>query len=225
MNLIIKITNLTKVYDGAVETRALKGINISIPESKITAIIGQSGSGKSTLLNLIGTLDKISTGSIIIDNKDISIMDEVQLAEFRNTTMGFVFQSHYLLPEFGVLENVLIPAWINNNYGNAVQKRAEKLLEYTGILEQKNKSVTAISGGQKQRTAIARALMNNPKIVLADEPTGNLDSETSNKILELFEKINREQKTTFIIITHDDRVAARAQKVIELHDGNIVEKK
>lgn len=223
MTDIIKITDLKKIYDGAIETIALKGVTLTIPESKITAIIGQSGSGKSTLLNLIGTLDRLTSGTVIIDNKDVSQMNEDELAVFRNKTIGFVFQSHYLLPEFSVLENVLIPAWINNTYNEAVQKRAEKLLEYTGILEQKDKSVNAISGGQKQRTAIARALMNNPKIVLADEPTGNLDSDTSDKILELFEKINREQKTSFIIITHDDRVAARAQKVIELHDGNVVE--
>jgi lipoprotein-releasing system ATP-binding protein len=219
---IIEIKKLVKIYEGVVPTKALKGISITIDEGKITAIVGQSGSGKSTLLNLIGALDNITSGEIIISGRPLSKMNKLELAKFRNEIMGFVFQFHHLLPEFSVIENVLFPEWIKTNGETKSLKRAEELLKYVGIIDIKDKPSTMISGGQKQRVAIARALMNKPKIVLADEPTGNLDSESGGRVLGLFEKINKEQGTTFLLITHDERIAKKADRVIELEDGTII---
>lgn len=221
---VIQTNHVKKVYEGAIPTVALKDINIQIKNNSITAIIGQSGSGKSTLLNILGTLDTATSGDVIIDGKNISQFSREDLAAFRNETIGFVFQFHYLLPEFSVLENVLMPHNIGSESNKNKRKRAEELLHLVGIGDLKDKASTDISGGQKQRVAIARALMNNPKIILADEPTGNLDSETSSKILDLFKTINKEEKTTFVLITHDDRIAARADEIIELKDGEIVRK-
>ena len=221
MNNIIQTKDLIKIYPGAVETKALDGVSIKIPDGKIVAIIGQSGSGKSTLLNILGTLDTPTSGEVRINGKLTNEKTKDELALFRNQTIGFVFQFHYLLPEFSVIENVMIPHWIEKNT-NGIHKRAEDLLDFVGIKEIANKPSNDISGGQKQRTAIARALMNEPKILLADEPTGNLDSESSGKVLDLFEKINKEKKTTFVMITHDDRVANRADIVIELKDGKVI---
>ena len=221
MNNIIQTKDLIKIYPGAVGTKALDGVSIKIPDGKIVAIIGQSGSGKSTLLNILGTLDTPTSGEVRINGKLTNEKTKDELALFRNQTIGFVFQFHYLLPEFSVIENVMIPHWIEKNT-NGIHKRAEDLLDFVGIKEIANKPSNDISGGQKQRTAIARALMNEPKILLADEPTGNLDSESSGKVLDLFEKINKEKKTTFVMITHDDRVANRADIVIELKDGKVI---
>ena len=221
MNNIIQTKDLIKIYPGAEGTKALDGVSIKIPDGKIVAIIGQSGSGKSTLLNILGTLDIPTSGEVRINGKLTNEKTKDELALFRNQTIGFVFQFHYLLPEFSVIENVMIPHWIEKNT-NGIHKRAEDLLDFVGIKEIANKPSNDISGGQKQRTAIARALMNEPKILLADEPTGNLDSESSGKVLDLFEKINKEKKTTFVMITHDDRVANRADIVIELKDGKVI---
>jgi lipoprotein-releasing system ATP-binding protein len=168
----------------------------------------------------LGTLDKPTSGDIIINDVNVSEMSSNQLAKLRNTTIGFVFQFHYLLPEFTALENVLMPYQIQNNrIDDEILKRAEKLLKLVGLEEVKNNLATKMSGGQQQRTAIARALINNPKIILADEPTGNLDSDSTEKIYDLLRDINKEFGTTFIIITHDRRIAEKADRIIEIKDG------
>ncbi|GAB6150680.1 ABC transporter ATP-binding protein [Clostridium novyi] len=219
---IIELKNINKTYGKRVKTKVLKNINLSIEEGSFNSIIGASGSGKTTLLNLIGTLDKPSSGEIYIDGKIINKVGRRTLSKMRNETIGFVFQFHYLLPEFNVIENVLMPGRIKSFFiGKKKRQRAESLLEMVGLLELKKKKVYDLSGGQQQRVAIARALMNNPKIILADEPTGNLDSKSSQEIYNLFRKINKEFNTTFVIITHDERIAEKTDRIIKIQDGTI----
>ena len=222
MDSIIELKNVSKIYTGTVDTQVLFGINLSFNSGSCNAIVGESGSGKSTLLNIIGTLDKPTTGEIIIDNIKIGDMGKNELAELRNGTIGFVFQFHYLLPEFTAIENVLIPYLIKNRKASKkIIERADELFELLGITKWKNSPVTKMSGGQQQRTAIARALINNPKILIADEPTGNLDSETTNKMCGIFREINQRFGTTFIVVTHDRGVAGKTDRIIELRDGRI----
>jgi lipoprotein-releasing system ATP-binding protein len=195
---------------------------LTFEQGSFNSIIGQSGSGKSTLLNIIGTLDKPTSGDIIIDGKNVKNMSNNQLAILRNDTIGFVFQFHYLLPEFTALENVLMPYEIK--YGKImkeVKEKAEEYMNLVGLENVKNNLATKMSGGQQQRTAIARALINDPKIILADEPTGNLDSDSTETIYELLRDINEKFGTTFIIITHDKRIAEKADRIIEIKDGRI----
>lgn len=222
MDSVIKLKNINKTYEKGIKTKVLHDISLEFQEGTFNSIIGQSGSGKSTLLNIIGTLDKPSSGEIYIDGKRTDQMKKKELSYLRNKKMGFIFQFHYLLPEFTVLENVLIPfKMYNKKLKKEDIKRAEELLDLVGLSEVKNKKSNMISGGQQQRTAIARALMNNPKIILADEPTGNLDSETTENIYNLLREINVKFKTTFIIITHDRRIAEKADRIIEIKDGKI----
>jgi len=220
---IVEINKLYKSYFSPIETKVLKGLDLNITRGGITSIVGQSGSGKSTLMNIIGALDTPTSGQVKIDGNDISKMKRSDLAQLRNQTIGFVFQFHYLLPEFNVQENVLLPKYLSA--GKATKKdqdRAKELLNLVGLSDRINSKSTQISGGQQQRTAIARALMNQPDIILADEPTGNLDSDTSAMIFKLFCRINQEFKTTFIIITHDDGIAQEANNIVEIKDGLIV---
>ncbi|MEG2437113.1 MAG: ABC transporter ATP-binding protein [Cetobacterium sp.] len=220
---ILQLSNIDKFYGDEVITKVLKNINLTFYEGEFIAIIGQSGSGKSTLLNIIGSLDKPSAGKIFFREKDISDFSRDEMALFRNRSIGFIFQFHYLLPEFTVLENVLIPTWIKTGYDTENEKnRALKLLEYVGLKDFVNRSSNTLSGGQQQRVAIARALMNGSDIILADEPTGNLDSESSKQIYLLLREINLEFKTTFIIVTHDSRISNMCDRVIEIMDGKIV---
>lgn len=220
---ILNLTNVSKTYGTDIKTEVLKNINLSIEEGSFNAIIGASGSGKSTLLNIMGTLDIPSEGEVVINGIRTDIMKKDQLATLRNEAIGFIFQFHHLLPEFTALENVLIPYEIKNSKpSKEIVKRAEELLELVGISNVKNNLVKNMSGGQQQRTAIARALINNPKIILADEPTGNLDSESTENIYSLMRSINEKFKTTFIVITHDTRIAERADRIIEIKDGKIV---
>ncbi|KEH97553.1 ABC transporter ATP-binding protein [Clostridium botulinum] len=222
MDNIIELKNINKIYGKRVKTKVLENINLSIEEGSFNSIIGSSGSGKTTLLNLIGTLDKPSSGEVYIDGKRVDEINGKKSAKIRNETIGFVFQFHYLLPEFNVVENVLMPSIIKSFFiGKQKRQRAEKLLNMVGLLELKKKKVYDLSGGQQQRVAIARALMNNPKIILADEPTGNLDSKSAQEIYDLFRKINREYNTTFIIITHDNRIAEKTDRIIKIQDGKI----
>jgi lipoprotein-releasing system ATP-binding protein len=222
MNAIIKLKNLKKFYGDNNENLVLKGIDLEIERGSLNAIIGQSGSGKSTLLNIIGTLDTKSSGEVIIDDIEMGTLKKDQIAEFRNKEVGFVFQFHHLLPEFTALENVLMPYLISGYKVNKeTMDRAMDLMRRMGLEAVMNNKGNAMSGGQQQRTAIARALMNNPKILLADEPTGNLDSDTSEDIYKLFTEINKEFKTTIIVITHDDRIANKADRIIEIKDGMI----
>jgi len=221
-NNIIQIEHLDKIYGKDIKTHVLHDINLSFQEGTFNSIIGQSGSGKTTLLNMIGALDKPTNGSIVIDGKDINKLSNAKLANLRNETMGFVFQFHYLLPEFTALENVLLPFEISGKkVDKQVRQEAEQYLELVDLKDYKNNLVTKLSGGQQQRTAIARALMNHPKILLADEPTGNLDSDSTELIYELLRDINQNLKTTFVIITHDRRIAEKADRIIEIKDGRI----
>ncbi|MFC2072593.1 ABC transporter ATP-binding protein [Chloroflexota bacterium] len=222
MSNIIELKNVDKIYTGAVDTQVLFDINLSFDSNSCNAIVGESGSGKSTLLNIMGTLDKPTRGEVFINGIKIGDMDKNKLAELRNESIGFVFQFHYLLPEFTAIENVLIPYWIKNRVASKeIMEKANELFEMLGITQWKNSLVTKMSGGQQQRTAIARALINNPKILIADEPTGNLDSETTNKICGSFREINQRFGTTFIVVTHDRQVAEKTDRIIEIRDGKI----
>jgi len=219
---IIELRQIDKIYTGTVDTQVLFGINLEIDKASCNSIVGVSGSGKSTLLHIIGTLDKPTRGEITIDGQRIDTMDKNRLAELRNETIGFVFQFHHLLPEFTAMENVLLPYLISKGKRTGgIIRRANELFEMLGISELKNNPAMNMSGGQQQRTAIARALINNPKVLLADEPTGNLDSETADKICKIFREIINSYGTTFIVVTHDRRVAEHTDRIIELKDGEI----
>jgi lipoprotein-releasing system ATP-binding protein len=222
-NNILELKNINKIYvNGEFKTQVLYDINLSIAKGSFNSIIGESGSGKSTLLNIIGTLDKPTSGEVHINGIRTDSMKRAQLADLRNQTLGFIFQFHYLLPEFTALENILIPHLMNNpKPSKEILERADELIDLVGLTKVKNNLATKMSGGQQQRTAIARALINNPKIILADEPTGNLDSDTTEKIYSLLRKVNESFGTTFIIITHDRRIAEKADRNIEIKDGRI----
>lgn len=223
MDNILELKKITKYYGKKIRTQVLFGMDLEIKKGSFNSIIGQSGSGKSTLLNIIGTLDNASEGDVIINGENIKNFNKKQLASLRNETMGFIFQFHYLLPEFTVLENILIPYRIQNRKINKeIMEKAEELIELVGLTNVKNNLATNLSGGQQQRTAIARALINQPEIILADEPTGNLDSDTTDQIYDLMRDINKKYETTFIVITHDQSVAEKTDRIIEIKDGKII---
>lgn len=223
MAKIIDLKNINKIYGTLVKTQVLYDVNLSFEEGTFNSIIGASGSGKSTLLNILGTLDKPTSGQVLIDGKRTDTMKKNDLADLRNQTIGFIFQFHYLLPEFTALENVLMPYNIKNSKPSKESiARAEELLDLVGLSKVKNNLATNMSGGQQQRTAIARALMNNPKIILADEPTGNLDSDSTETIYNLMRDINKKFNTTFIVITHDRKIAEKADRIVEIKDGRII---
>lgn len=218
----IQLDGVNKIYGSAVPTQVLYDVNLSFAEQTINSIIGQSGSGKSTLMNIMGTLDRPTSGTVTINGKRTDSLTKNQLAVLRNETIGFVFQFHYLLPEFTALENVLMPYLIKSNKpSREVRSRAEELMDLVGLTKVRNNLATKMSGGQQQRTAIARALIMNPKIILADEPTGNLDSDTTETIYDMIRTINERYKTTFVIITHDRKIAEKADRIIEIKDGRI----
>lgn len=222
MNNILEIKNVNKIYGTAVKTQVLTDINLNFEKGSFNSIIGQSGSGKSTLLNIIGTLDTPTSGEVILDGVDTAKASKNRLAELRNRSIGFVFQFHYLLPEFTALENVLMPYRIGG--GKVTKEIIDKAKEYltlVGLEKVINNNATKMSGGQQQRTAIARAILNNPSIILADEPTGNLDSDSTETIYNLLRGINEKFGTTFIIITHDRHIAEKADRIIEITDGKI----
>jgi lipoprotein-releasing system ATP-binding protein len=223
MSNVVELQNVDKIYRGVIDTQVLFGVILSFEEGSFNSIIGESGSGKSTLLNIIGTLDKPTRGEVLIDGNRTNEMSKGALAELRNRTTGFVFQFHYLLPEFTARENVMIPYFISKKGpAGLISKRADELFDTLGISKVRNNLVTKLSGGEQQRTAIARALINNPKIVLADEPTGNLDSENTKTIYKIFREINERYGTTFIIVTHDRRIAEETDRIVEIRDGRIV---
>ena len=219
---ILELKNINKIYGEKIKTQVLYDINLDFQESSFNSIIGASGSGKSTLMNIIGTLDKATSGDVLIDGNNITNFNKEQLAVLRNETIGFIFQFHYLLPEFTVLENVLMPYRIKNSkVSTEALKRAKDLIEIVGLKKVINNRATDLSGGQQQRAAIARSLINSPRIILVDEPTGNLDSETTEIVYNLLREINKEFKSTFIVITHDKKIAEKADRIIEIKDGEI----
>ena len=221
-DFVIELKNIEKFYYTGVATQVLFDINLQFKYGSFNSIVGPSGSGKSTLMNLIGTLDKPTKGEIYIDAKRTDEMTKKELAELRNKAIGFVFQFHYLLPEYTALENVLMPYRIGKErVTSETKKRALDLLKFIGIEDVKNNLANNMSGGQQQRTAIARALMNNPKIILADEPTGNLDTDSTDKVYDLLRDINEEFNNTIIVITHERRIAEKTDRIIEIRDGRI----
>ena len=223
MSNVVELQNVDKVYRGVIDTQVLFGVDLSFEEGSFNSIIGESGSGKSTLLNIIGTLDKPTRGEVLIAGNRTNDLSRGRLADLRNRTTGFVFQFHYLLPEFTARENVMIPYFINKKEpAELINKRADELFDMLGIAKVRNNLVSKMSGGEQQRTAIARALINNPKIVLADEPTGNLDSGNTTTIYKIFREINKKYGTTFIIVTHDRRIAEETDRIVEIKDGRIV---
>ncbi len=219
---VMELKDITKVYGTKIQTQVLFGINLAFEEGSFNSIIGQSGSGKSTLLNILGSLDRPTAGDIIINGKNTKSLSSKELSDLRNESIGFIFQFHYLLPEFTALENVLMPYRISKKpITKEVLDYANELLDIVGLTKVKNNLAINMSGGQQQRVAIARSLMNNPRIILADEPTGNLDSDSTEQVYELLRKINHQFGTTFIIITHDRHIAEKADRIVEIKDGRI----
>lgn len=218
--IVVETCGLKKTYFGKIETPVLHGVDIEISAGEFVAIIGQSGSGKSTLLNILGALDVPTEGSVLIDGVNISTLSEDQLAALRNRVIGFVFQFHYLLDELSCLENALTPLVIHK--GEVTKDEEERviaLLERVGLGQQLHKRPDTMSGGQNQRCAIIRALANQPKIVLADEPTGNLDSRSGDEVFKIMREMNRENGVAFIMVTHDDRLAQEADRILMIEDG------
>lgn len=219
--IILKLENLNKKYSGNIDNlHIIRDLNLEVNEGDFISILGKSGSGKSTLLNLIGMLDKPDSGKIFIDGEEVEILNEEQLDLVKNKKLGFVFQFHYLLPEFTALENVMLPGLVSD-YKNKkrVEERAYELLKEVGMDHRMTHKPMELSGGEKQRVAIARALMNSPKILLMDEPTGNLDEETSEMIHKLLKKINLEKKQTIIVVTHSKELANLSNKKLYLKKG------
>ncbi|OGY35207.1 MAG: macrolide ABC transporter ATP-binding protein [Candidatus Andersenbacteria bacterium RIFCSPHIGHO2_12_FULL_45_11] len=215
---MIELTNITKTFEDG--TRALKGVSLSITKGEFVAIMGPSGSGKSTLMHIIGALDIPTTGAYNLDGESVHELDDDRLSDIRNRKIGFVFQAFNILPRMSILKNVSLPlAYVNDP--DRIQK-ATKVLERVGLADQISKKPNEISGGQKQRVAIARALITNPSIILADEPTGNLDSKTGDEIMHLFQELNN-QGHTIVMVTHEHDIAAHAERVVTLRDGLISE--
>lgn len=231
MKNLIKTENLKKSFNTeAGELQVLKSISILIKDGEMVGIVGASGVGKSTLLHIIGALDKPTSGNVFYNNTDIFALDKNSLASFRNKTIGFVFQFHHLLPEFTAIENVMMPGLIHQGSGGQgvkgldyreVMDKAEKLLNEMGLSERKRHRPGELSGGEQQRVAVARALILEPKIVLADEPTGNLDAATGEELFNIFINLNKEKGITFVIVTHNESLSNRCQRVLKMVDGKI----
>jgi putative ABC transport system ATP-binding protein len=220
---IIELVDVKKIYTmGDVEVPALNGISMKISKGEFVAIQGASGSGKSTCLNMVGCLDIPTSGKILLEGKDISKMSESDLATIRGKKIGFIFQQFNLIGTLNAIENVMLPMTFQNIDDAIASKKAKELLEMVGLGDRLYHKASELSGGQIQRVAIARALSNDPSIILADEPTGNLDSKTGSSIIDMLRSINKEQKTTFVMVTHDDSLAKKAERIIRLKDGLIL---
>ena len=217
--MILKGKRLTKSYG---ELNVLKGIDIEIKKGEIVSIVGASGAGKSTLLHILGTLDDSDGGELIIKGENITNFNGNQIARFRNLNIGFVFQFHNLLPEFTAFENICIPGYIGKNNSNIVEEKALKIMDLLGIKERRNHKPSELSGGEQQRASVARALINDPEIVFADEPSGNLDSKNATELHNLFFKLREELNQTFVIVTHNEHLADMADRKLEIADGLIV---
>ena len=211
--------NIHKKY-GSLEV--LKGVDLHIKSSEVISIVGSSGAGKTTLLTILGTLDKPTSGEILFNNQNITSLNEKKLAAFRNQHIGFVFQFHHLLPEFTALENICIPAFINKTSKKEAELKATELLDLLGLKDRAQHKPSELSGGEQQRVAVARALINNPKVVFADEPSGNLDSENAQHLHQLFFKLRDELKQTIVVVTHNETLANMADRKLVMKDGVII---
>lgn len=221
--LLLQGKGLVREYGTTIITKALNEVDVKLNRGEFASIIGQSGSGKSTLLNMLGALDRPTRGSLYFGDREFSSMSDEELAAFRNQSIGFVFQFHHLLPEFTALENVLMPTWIQQGVTTRKREgRARELLEIVGLKDRMNNLANNLSGGQQQRVSIARALINEPDLILADEPTGNLDSDSTEQVYALLRQINKDLGTAFTIVTHDRHIAEKSDRVIEMSDGKIV---
>ena len=222
MSHLIELKSVEKTYEmDEVGLQVLKDINMNVDKGECIAIMGPSGSGKSTMLHMIGCLDRPTKGEVIIDGKDVSRLSDSELAKIRREKIGFVFQSFHLIPSMSALDNVLLPMSFKKTFvGNEEKKRAEKLLDLVGLGNRKSHKPAQLSGGERQRVAIARALANEPEILLADEPTGNLDSKSGKEIIDLLVNLNKEG-TTLVLITHDQNIAKYAEKIVRIKDGKI----
>jgi putative ABC transport system ATP-binding protein len=218
----VETVDLQKVYGvGSLEFPALRGITMKVEKGELVSIVGPSGSGKSTLLNLIGMLDKPTSGKVFVDGYDVSELNQRERADFRNRYIGFIFQSHNLVGRTSVLKNIELPAIVSSMSSDERTKRAVDLLERVGLGDKIRRKPTELSGGEQQRVATARALMNQPAIILGDEPTGNLDSKTGAEIMQLMRDLNEEMNITFVLVTHNPEVANATQRIIHLRDGRI----
>lgn len=217
---MITAHNIHKYYD---DLHVLKGVDLHIKKSEIVSIVGASGAGKTTLLQILGTLDHFSEGELKINNTAISTLSRKELAAFRNASLGFIFQFHQLLPEFTALENICIPAFIKKTPKAEAEKRAKELLKFLGLSHRETHKPNELSGGEQQRVAVARALINNPDIVLADEPSGNLDTESAENLHNLFFQLRDEFGQTFVIVTHNEELAGMADRKLVMQDGVIVQ--
>ena len=218
MEVMLTAQEIYKRY-GTIEV--LKGVDIQVQSGEIVSIVGPSGSGKSTLLHILGTLDKPDKGRVKLHNKDITGLEGKKLADFRNQHIGFVFQFHHLLPEFSAVENVCIPGWLSGKPKNQVKKRAEELLKLLGLSHRLENKPNALSGGEQQRVAVARALINQPSIVFADEPTGNLDSANAKELHDLFFDLRRQFNQAFLIVTHNEELAQLSDRMLTMRDGKM----
>ena len=216
---MISIKNITRDFG---TLQVLKGIDLDINRGEILSIVGPSGAGKTTLLQIIGTLDRATSGSVMYDGEDVMRYKDTQLAQFRNRHIGFVFQFHQLLPEFSVLENVAMPALIGGKKHSEAYARAKELVEYLGLGQRLDHRPSQLSGGERQRVAVARALANNPSVILADEPSGSLDSHNRAELHQLFFDLRRDLGQTYVIVTHDESLAADTDRIVHMQDGRIV---
>ena len=213
---MIDIKNITKSFGSL---QVLKGIDLHIDKGEVVSIVGPSGAGKTTLLQIIGTLDKPDTGSVHVDSVDVTTLSQKALADFRNRHLGFVFQFHQLLPEFTAIENIMIPAYIAGTSNKAAKERAKELLQFMGLTDRANHKPNELSGGEKQRVAVARALVNSPAVILADEPSGSLDTKNKEELHQLFFDLRDKFGQTFVIVTHDEQLATITDRTIHMRDG------
>ncbi len=217
---MISISNITKSFGSL---QVLKGIDLTIDKGEVVSIVGPSGAGKTTLLQIIGTLDRPDTGTVHVDSVDVTTLSQKALSDFRNRHLGFVFQFHQLLPEFTAIENIMIPAFIAGRSRKEAKGRAEELLRFMGLTDRASHKPAELSGGEKQRVAVARALVNNPAVILADEPSGSLDSQNKQELHQLFFDLRNQYGQTFVIVTHDEQLATLTDRTIHMRDGLLVQ--
>lgn len=221
-SILLQCDNLCKRYqEGSVQTEVLRNVSFSIQPGEMVAIVGSSGSGKSTLLHLLGGLDSPTSGDVIFDGNSLNGMSSSAKADLRNRELGFIYQFHHLLPDFSALENVAMPLLIGKKHKNEAQDRARAMLSAVGLEKRAAHRPSELSGGERQRVAIARALVNNPRLVMADEPTGNLDARNADAIFNLLGELNAQQGTAFLVVTHDLHLAQRLTRQMEMHDGQL----